>query len=83
MVFFVEIKEVRRVGALETVNGLVVVAHSHNVWLTFIAWVVREEADELQLCVVCILVLVEQNILEAFLGIIARFVVVCEQIDGV
>ena len=40
MIFVVEIKEIGGVGALEAIDGLVVVANRHDIWSAFVAWVV-------------------------------------------
>ena len=83
MVFGIKIEEVGGVGALEAIDGLIIVAYSHNIWAAFVAWVVCKEANEFCLCVVCILELIKKDILEAFLGIVTNLVVSLKEIDGV
>ena len=79
----IKIKEVRSVGTLETVDSLVVVADCHDIWAAFVARIICEEADKFSLGVVCILKLIQKNVLEALLGIEADFVVVFKEADGV
>ena len=81
MIVLVEIKEVRSIGPLETVNCLIVVADCHDVWLV-VCGVVGDERDELSLSIVGVLKFIEQNVLEALLHIEAFLVVGFEQIDG-
>ena len=82
VIFFVEVEEVGSIGALEAVNGLIVVAHGHDIWLTFIARVISEERNQLHLRIVSVLIFIQQDVLETFLGVVANFVVIFEQVDG-
>ena len=78
----VEFEEVRAISALEAVNCLIVITYGHNIWAAFVAWVVSELRDELTLCVISILIFIEQNVLETFLRVVAFFGVILEKLDG-
>ena len=78
----VKIKHITGLGTLERVDGLVVVAHGEDVWLSFLAGVVREQFYQLELGGVGVLKLIEKDELVLFVQGEPQGIVLFEHVYG-